>query len=86
MATEALVPCSSCGRHVREQTCPFCGAGSRAGRAIGTLAAAATVALLQGCYGGPPPGYRDVREPAQPQKTEDVAPPSSTTKSQPDGR
>ena len=66
-----LEPCPSCGRHVRGDTCPFCGTklspsatpptafplASRAAFLIGSAA------LVAGCtttaapaYGGPPPG------------------------------
>ncbi|HEY1955180.1 MAG TPA: hypothetical protein VGH28_06195 [Polyangiaceae bacterium] len=66
---DSLVPCSRCNRHVREETCPFCGASivearssalARASRAA-IFALAATPGLVA-ChqvtvevYGGPPP-------------------------------
>ncbi len=88
--TEArLVSCAACARHVRadEAACPFCGATvtkARTARAATTLAAAAAVALVQGCYGGPPPGVRDVREPVAPRAIEDAAPPTSGSRAEPD--
>ena len=58
--------CSACGRHVKESTCPFCGArvavdgGARATRAarillVATLAASAAACGFANGYGGPPP-------------------------------
>ncbi len=91
MTETRLVSCAACSRHVRsdEAACPFCGATvtkARAPRAATTLAAAAAVALVQGCYGGPPPGVRDVREPVAPRAIEDAAPPSSRSQAEPDVR
>lgn len=42
-----LVPCSQCNRHVRDATCPFCGARVAASvtRAIGRSSRAAILAL-----------------------------------------
>ncbi len=67
-----LEPCPTCERHVRGETCPFCGAAilrSFAPRRVMPLATRAaflvgSVALAAGCntppapaYGGPPPNY-----------------------------
>ncbi len=58
-----MSPCPSCNRHVREETCPFCGAKCvqtarvRFGRvARGTLFAASAVALAE-CSQAPQPFY-----------------------------
>jgi hypothetical protein len=67
-----LEPCPTCERHVRGETCPFCGAAMARSFApprampLATRAAflVGTVALAAGCntpaapaYGGPPPNY-----------------------------
>ena len=57
-----LTPCPACARHVREQTCPFCGADVPAPAArprfVGPVTRAAifsvaTGAALAGCWTGP---------------------------------
>ena len=63
-----LAVCSECARHVRDATCPFCGAEvarsaepSVAGRVARVLVAAGVASAIGACglangYGGPPPG------------------------------
>lgn len=56
--TAPLTPCPACARHVREQTCPFCGADvpppAARPRFVGTVTRAAIFSVAAaGCWTGP---------------------------------
>ncbi len=52
-----MTPCPSCRRHVRDATCPFCGATVATrmpfARAFNTVGGAVTAMVLAACYGTP---------------------------------
>jgi protocatechuate 3,4-dioxygenase beta subunit len=54
-----MTPCPACSRHVRDATCPFCGAAvpAPATRSVfaGAVTRAAVFSALAGCWTGSPP-------------------------------